>query len=115
APGSPPTVAGDHDLFVAKLNATGSALLYTTILGGGGLDRGFGIALDAAGSAYVVGDTYSNDFPTTAGALQPSTGGDEDAVVAKLDSNGGIVYSTYLGGSGADNGLGIAVGSGGGA
>jgi Beta-propeller repeat len=111
APGAPHAVAGDDDLFVAKLNATGSALLYTSVLGGGGLDRGFGIGLDATGNAYVVGDTFSNNFPTTAGALQPSSGGDEDAVVAKLDSAGGLVYSTYLGGSGADDGEGIAIGS----
>ena len=67
--------------------------------------------MDGAGSAYVTGDTRSTDFPTTAGAAQTThAGGIADAFVTKLDATGsGLVYSTYLGGSGSDTGFGIAV------
>ncbi len=64
-----------HDAFVAKLNASGSALLYGTYLGGNSDDSGNGIAVDGAGNAYVTGQTYSTNFPTTAGTLQTSYGG----------------------------------------
>ena len=64
---------GNYDAFVTKLNAAGSALAYSTYLGGSGgaipEDWGNGIAVDGAGSAYVTGDTDSSDFPTTAGAF----------------------------------------------
>ncbi len=100
------------DAFVSKLNPTGSALVYSTYLGGSGADYGYGIAVDAAGSAYVTGYTNSTDFPT-ANPLQPSYGGGEmDAFVAKLNPAGSaLVYSTYLGGSGGDYGYGIALDS----
>jgi streptogramin lyase len=95
--------------FVAKLNAAGSALVYSTYLGGGG-DRGNGIAVDSAGNAYVTGSTQSPDFPTV-NALQPTLAGGSDAFVAKLNAAGSaLVYSTYLGGGG-DSGQGIAVDS----
>src|SRR5262249_6161673 len=69
-----------------------------------------GIAVDSAGNAYVTGDTISTNFPTTQGVFQPSSAGFQDAFVTKLNATGNaLVYSTYLGGSGGDAGLGIAV------
>ena len=102
---------GIEDGFVAKLDPTGSALVYSTYLGGSGGDVIFGLAIDAAGNAYVTGLTDSTNLPTTMGALQTIYGGGiDDAFVAKLDATGSVlVYSTYLGGSGADYALGIAV------
>src|SRR3989449_4869999 len=100
------------DAFVTKLNALGSGLVYSTYLGGGGNDQGNGIAVDSAGHAYVTGFTLSTNFPTTPGAFQTASGGGPDAFVTKLNALGsGLVYSTYLGGSGDDEGNGIAVDS----
>ncbi len=101
---------GSSDAFVTKLNRKGSALVYSTYLGGVGFDRGDGIAVDRAGSAYVTGST-SGSFPTTAGASQTTFGGgSSDAFVTKLNRKGSArVYSTYLGGTGDDFGSGIAV------
>ncbi len=95
------------DVFVAKLNAAGSALVYSTYLGGSAADEGFDIAVDTSGSAYVMGSTLSPDFPT-ASPIQPAHGGGIwDAFVAKLNAAGSaLVYSTYLGGSGAESSLG---------
>src|SRR5207245_126963 len=99
--------------FVTKLNPTGSApLVYSTYLGGSGLDEGFGIAVDTHGNAYVTGPTDSTDFPTTSAAFQTAFGGGTaDAFVTKLNPTGSapLVYSTYLGGSGTDAGKRIAV------
>ncbi|HEV8132087.1 MAG TPA: SBBP repeat-containing protein, partial [Acidobacteriota bacterium] len=98
------------DAFVAKLNAAGSALVYSTYLGGNGRDQGFGIAVDTEGNAYVAGATFSTNFPTTPGALKRLLGGIEDAFVAKLNPTGSaLVYSTYVGGSSTDFALGIAL------
>jgi Bacterial Ig-like domain (group 3)/Beta-propeller repeat len=106
-----PVAGGNGDAFVAKLSPDGSALVYSTYLGGAGGDGGYGIAVDSAGNAYVTGGTSSTNFPT-ANALQPVPGGNGDAFAAKLDATGaGLVYSTYLGGSGGDAGSGIAVDS----
>ena len=77
-------VGGLADAFATKLNATGSALLYSTYLGGSGIDEGLGIALDTLGNAYVTGLTFSTSFPTTPGAFQTAFGGVEDAFVVKL-------------------------------
>ena len=95
---------------MTKLNPTGTALVYSTDLGGTGDEFGFGIALDPAGNAYVTGVTGSTNFPTTAGAFQTTYGGGEfDAFVTKLNPTGtALVYSTYLGGTDADYGYGIA-------
>jgi hypothetical protein len=103
---------GGFDAFVTKLSPTGSSLAYSTNLGGSDAERGFGIAVDSAGSAYVTGLTDSADFPTTAGALDTSYNGAEDAFITKLNAAGsGLAYSTYLGGSSTDDGFGIAVDS----
>jgi cysteine-rich repeat protein len=100
---------GVADAFVAKLDAAGSQLLYSTYLGGSGSDAGIGIAVDGSANAYVTGQTESTNFPT-ANALQSSfAGGDFDGFVAKLDPAGSqLLYSTYLGGSNDDFGIGIA-------
>jgi acetyltransferase-like isoleucine patch superfamily enzyme len=102
---------GYYDAFVAKLDATGTALSYSTYLGGSSSDFGYAIAVDASNNAYVTGYTYSTDFPITAGAFQTSRNGSSyDAFVAKLDATGtGLSYSTYLGGSSGDFGYAIAV------
>jgi uncharacterized repeat protein (TIGR01451 family) len=100
---------GYGDTFVAKLNATGSVLGYSTYLGGSSFDEGFGITVDASGNAYVTGITQSSNFPT-ASPLQGTFGGVEDAFVAKLNASGSaLAYSTYLGGSCRDDGYSIAV------
>ena len=103
-----PDYGGGCDAFVAKLNASGFGLVYSTFLGGTGGDSGRGIAVDSLGNVYITGGTYSADFPTK-NPLQPDYGGGRDAFVAKLNASGsGLVYSTFLGDSGGDLGLGIA-------
>ncbi len=93
---------GDTDAFVTKLNAAGTAILYSTYLGGTGNDEGWSLHVDTSGNAYVTGNTKSTDFPT-ASALQASNAGDGDIFVTKLNPAGSaLVYSTYLGGSGDD-------------
>jgi len=104
---------GSSDAFVAKVNTAGSGLTYSTYLGGGGFDRGMAIAVDSAGNAYVTGDTTSADFPTTAGVFQDSLHGLSDAFVTKLNPDGSLAYSTYLGGVDTERGNSIAVDSGG--
>jgi hypothetical protein len=108
------TKAGGFDAFVAKLNPAGTALVFSTYLGGSGNDAldsqtGGGIALDSAGNIYVAWTTDSADFPVV-NALQASLAGPRDAYVAKLDNLATrLVYATYLGGSSSDHGLGLAV------
>jgi beta-propeller repeat-containing protein len=106
------TFNGSNDVFVTKLDPTGSTLLYSTYIGGNGSDLGIDIAMDAAGAAYVAGYTASANFPTTPLAFQTVYGGGfDDAFVVKLDPTGShLLYSTYLGGSADDIGHGIAVG-----
>jgi Beta-propeller repeat len=111
-----PTAASGDTGFVAKLNASGSALIYSTYLGGSGRDAATGVAIDGSGNAFVAGDTSSTDFPTTPGAFQPTyPGGPGDVFVSKLNATGSsLVYSTYLGASssgGTDTFHGIAVDS----
>jgi uncharacterized protein (TIGR03437 family) len=103
------TYAGDTDVFVSKFSAAGNTLLYSTYLGGKGDDEPEEIAVDGAFSAYVTGSTTSGDFPTQS-AYQSSYSGDTDAFVAKLAPSGNaLVYSTYLGGSGEDEGYCLVV------
>jgi len=96
------SVNGGFNAFVAKLNPTGSALVYSTFLGGPGRDFGNGVAVDSTGNAYVAGATSSTSFPVTAGAFQTTLSGIvQNAFVTKLNANGtALIYSTYLGGSG---------------
>src|SRR5207302_298454 len=107
-----PTTAGAFQptgrggAFVTKLDPTGSALVYSTYLGGNTYDWGFGIAVDSGGNAYVAGMTFSANFPTTAGAFQPAASG--GAFVTKLNPSGSaLVYSTYLGVGGGANGIAV--------
>ena len=99
---------GVVDAFVTVLNPAGSALVYSTFLGGSAFDDGRRIAVDSLGMAYVAGVTSSSDFPTTSGAFQTAYGGgNADAFIAKLDPTksgaASLIYSTYLGGSGDEN------------
>ncbi len=101
--------AGYQNAFVTKLSPTGSALVYSTYLGGSAYDNAFGIAVDSAGNAYVTGETSSTNFPTQ-NPFQGTNAGGDDAFVTKLSPTGSaLVYSTYLGGSGGDGAYGIAV------
>jgi len=102
------------NVVIAKLNPSGSALVYSTFLGGNFLDGGKSIARDAAGNVYVTGYTASANFPTTPGAFQPvspePSTSPADAFVTKLNPTGSaLVYSTFLGGSGGDSGSSIAL------
>jgi len=91
---------GTSDAFVAEMNPSGSALVYSTYLGGSAQDVGFGIALDSAGDTFVTGYSYSLDFPVTPGAFQTSTTADGAAWVTELNPGAtALVYSTYLGGT----------------
>jgi hypothetical protein len=115
-----PTTPGAHDehhdgsyddAFVAKLNPAGSGLVYSTFLGGDNGDYGHGIAIDGSGQAYLVGETKSDNFPTTPGAFDRTyNGGFDDAFVTVLNAAGsGLIYSTYLGGAEGSGDRGNAV------
>jgi hypothetical protein len=107
--GTSRTLAGGADMFVTKLNSTGTKILYSTYIGGSLSDSGEGIAVDAAGDAYVTGITYSTDFPRAgAGSLQHF--GDADVVVLKLDPSGGtLLYVEVYGDTGDDEGQAIVL------
>jgi hypothetical protein len=101
---------GGTEVFVVKMNPTGTVLLYSVGFGGAFTDVAGGIAVDTVGNAYVTGYTNSPNFPVTAGALQSSLNGNENAFVAKVNAAGtALLYSTYLGGSGSFYGRAIAV------
>jgi Ca2+-binding RTX toxin-like protein len=101
---------GFVDAFVTKLGPSGAALSYSTFLGGSAIDAGGDIAVDRAEAAYVTGFTIAADFPTTAGAFDETDNGGGDGFVTKLGATGATLsYSTFLGGSGFDQGNGIAI------
>ncbi len=102
----------DPDAYVTKLNAAGSGLVYSTFLGGKAYDLGREIVVDADGSAYVAGHTYSSAFPVTADGSDTSYNGNADAFLTRLNVAGSaLVYSTFLGGTGEDQERSLAVSS----
>ncbi|HEX3747704.1 MAG TPA: SBBP repeat-containing protein [Bryobacteraceae bacterium] len=108
-----PQLQGSTDAFVAKLNSSGG-VLFSTYMGGSGVDVGNAIALDPSGAIYVAGYTYSDDFPVLTGAVQTALSGACDAFLFKLSPMGdALLYATYLGGTAADTASGLAIDSGG--
>ncbi len=107
--GTQSLLVGGYDAFITKLSASGSALSYSTYLGGRRNDYGNGIAVDASGNAYITGLTSSSDFPTK-NPFQAASADGLDAFITKLSASGSALsYSTYLGGSGWDEAHAIAV------
>ncbi len=103
-------MGGPYDPYVAKLNRDGSALVYSTLVGGSGPEDALGLAVDLWGSAYISGETPSPDFPTTPGAFDRSFNGEFDVFVTKLTGDGSaLTYSTFLGGGGHDGSGAVAV------
>ncbi len=101
-----------YDVFVAKLNAGGSTLLWSTFLGGSNEDKGRAVALDPSGNPVVAGNTLSSNFPTTSGAYDESHNGSDDVFIAKLDQSGSmLLWSTFLGGNSEDLGLALSLDS----
>ncbi|WP_254563497.1 SBBP repeat-containing protein [Oscillatoria sp. HE19RPO] len=100
--------AGESDVFVTKLDPTGTTTLFSTYFGGSGTeasDEGANVSLqvDNAGNIYLSGNTNSTDLPTTAGSIQTSLSGEQDTFVAKFNNTGTeLIYSTYLGGTGIE-------------
>ena len=103
-------LSGGRDAFVTKLNSAGNLLVFSTYFGGTGYDNGNAIASDSSGNVYISGDTYSTDLPVL-GAMQSLSRGRQDGFAAKFSSAGALQYSTYLGGSGDDRAMAIAVDS----
>jgi hypothetical protein len=102
--------AGQADAFLLELKPSGAGLVFSTYLGGSGVDRAFGLALDSSDNVYLAGDTQSTDFPVTSSALQAANAGQDDGFVVKFNAGGGsLAYSTYLGGSGTDQANDIAL------
>jgi hypothetical protein len=106
--------SGTVSAFVTKIDPSGSALVYSTYLGGSSGNSGNGIALDSSGDAYVTGYTQSTDFPVTSGAFQTVCGqcttSHGPAFVSEFNPAGSaLVYSTYLGGSGPQGDYGAAI------
>jgi hypothetical protein len=115
---SQPQIGGDIDAFITKVNPAGSALVYSTYLGGSGREDAQAIALDQYGNAYITGLTYSTNFPTYAisfpaiNTFQKTMGGGQyDAFISEFNIIGEGKYSTYLGGTGNEKGADIAVDS----
>ena len=105
----PSLLAGeDANIFVTKFNSSGTGLVFSTLMGKSSADKPHAIAVDPAGNAYIVGET-TGGIPQTALGAQPSSGGGIDAFLMKMNPKGVLVYSTYLGGSGDDIGLGVAL------
>ena len=106
------TSGGGSDVFISKLNSIGSALIYSTLIGGSGADAGSSIALDNLGNAHITGLTNSTNYDITSGAYQSTLGGNLDVFVTKLNSTGAsLIYSTYIGGSNNDRSTSIVIDS----
>jgi hypothetical protein len=107
-----PTYVGDGDVFVTELDPTGTRLVFSTYLGGSGVDTPSQILLNSAGNIFLVGSTFSNNFPTTSGAFQQIYGGNQDAFLTEMKGDGSaLVYSTYIGGTGTDFGTAVTLDS----
>jgi hypothetical protein len=105
------SMSGFLDGFVFKLSQDGQSLLYSSFIGGSGSDYGVGIAIDSSGAAYITGHTNSDDYPLV-NARDSTFGGETECIVSKLNiSANALEYSTYLGGSGDDSGIGVAINS----
>jgi hypothetical protein len=106
------TKSGSGDAFAIKLNPSGATLIYCTYLGGTALDEVGDIAIDSSGNAYITGNTYSSNYPTTPGAYSTTKNTSGEGFITKINSNGNaMVYSTFLGGDGSDFGRSISVDS----
>ncbi len=104
------TDAAGSDVFISKIAPTGASLVYSTYLGGSGEEAAISLAVDGSGGAFIVGETNSNDYPTTVGALQRVRGGDFDAFATRIGPSGTtLVYSTYVGGDAYDSAAGVDV------
>ena len=103
-------LSASENAFVTKLNSTGTALIYSTLIGGSNIingDFGYAIAIDAAGNAYITGQAYSSDYPTTSGAYQTAPG----IFVTKVNPSGSdLIYSTCIGGCGIGKSIAIDAG-----
>ena len=105
-------LAGNQNAFVAEINPTGTAMIYSTYFGGNNLDQANGIAVDSSGNAFITGYTNSSGFPIypNPGAYQTNLNGNFNVFVAEITTGGGnLAYSTYVGGSGQDGGFAIAL------
>jgi hypothetical protein len=101
-----------YDVAVTKLNPAGTALVYSTFIGGSSDDEPMGMALDSSGRVLVCGTTVSTDFPVTTGAYQTVNGGNSDGFVARLNADGSALeFSTYVGDARSDEMTGVAVSS----
>jgi hypothetical protein len=105
------SLKGESDAFVFKINSQMDTLLYSTYLGGSGVDEGGSIAVSSSGYAYILGTTESKNFPCTKDALDSSLGGESDCFLTRLNPSGGMDFSTYFGGSKDDEHGGITVNS----
>lgn len=98
------TLSGARDAFVAKLNPSGNALLFSTLMGGTGADSGNAIAVDTNGTVLVAGDTTSANLPVSAGAFQPRSGGNQDVVIVRIAGDGrSLLALSYFGGGALDH------------
>ncbi len=102
------TYGGEEDAFVAEFDPSGN-LVFSTFLGGSSLDYGYAISVDSFGNCYITGGTSSSDFPTKNAFQAHYGGGSENAFVAKFNSTGNLVFSTFFGGNFSDEGYDIAV------
>lgn len=103
------TLKGGMDAFVIKLNKEGSRIVYLANLGGSDWDAVQGLVSDTLGNIYAIGTTYSPNFPVSENAFQQNFGGESDAFLVKLDPNGKVVWSTFIGGSKDEDGRGITI------
>lgn len=104
-----PTMYGTYDIFVTKINPSGTAILYSTYIGGSSSESANSIAVDSSGNAYLTGSTFSSDYPIQ-NALYPNLNGGGDAFVTKINATGtSLIYSTYIGGSSFEYGYDLAV------